>query len=103
MGFAIGLDRVCAIVGKAESAQTQLTYVIQPQDDSALAMSVALGWIKNLRAKSHRVRLATPADQSEAAGQIWVEVSAEGEAHCADARQLVEFNQKLMMERLIES
>ena len=103
VGFAIGLDRVCAIVGKAESAQTQLTYVIQPQDDSALAMSVALGWIKNLRAKSHRVRLATPADQSEAAGQIWVEVSAEGEAHCADARQLVEFNQKLMMERLIES
>ena len=103
VGFAIGLERVIQSVGQSGVTQTQPVYVLQPHDESVGAMRVAIRWIENLRSKSHRARLATPADQADASGQILIEVSADGEAQCADSRQLVEFNQKLTAERLIES
>ena len=103
VGFAIGLERVMQSVGQSGVTQTQPVYVLQPHDESVGAMRVAIRWIENLRSKSHRARLATPADQADASGQILIEVSADGEAQCADSRQLVEFNQKLTAERLIES
>jgi histidyl-tRNA synthetase len=103
VGFAIGLERVIQSVGQSEVAQTSPVYVLQPHDESVEATRVAIGWIGNLRSKSQKARLATPGDQVDASGQIWIEVSADGEAQCADSRQLVEFNQKLTAERLIES